>query len=145
MIGRASSHPARYAAAAYRSTPPQPKPLRMTVQVGHRVGDVCYARVPSTGQRVAGRVPPGLRVGDKFLVMYMPDPTGGARQSPTEVAMGKARDPSAVLQVEELLDLMHADTWTGDGQPPVRTSGCLSLVPSLRLGDTYLLVRASAG
>ena len=110
----------RNAVQAVEAAPPQPKPLRMTVQVGHRVGDVCYARVPSTGQRVAGRVPPGLGVGDKFLVMYMPDPTGGARQSPTEVAMGKARDPSAVLQVEELLDLMHADTWTGDGQPPVR-------------------------
>lgn len=103
------------------------KPLRMTVPMGQRPGDVCHARVPSTGQRVAALVPAGLRPGDKFLVMYRPEgakPCGvstdpGSLAHTVEVAMANAKISEYELSVAELVALLQAGTWA-DSEPPVR-------------------------
>ena len=85
----------------------------MTVLAGQRAGDVCYAQVPRTGQRVAGSIPPGLSPGDKFLLMYRPAPQVangralGANARIVELAMTKARTTMEQLTVEEALDLLQ--------------------------------------
>jgi hypothetical protein len=98
----------------------QLKPLRMTLQVDHRSGDVCYARVPSTGQVVAGRIPPSLSIGDRFLVMYRPKPSVMPAKSPSvQPVIETARYSYSELPVPRLVALLRATTWTGD-EPPVR-------------------------
>eukprot|EP01043_Picozoa_sp_COSAG02_P046620 COSAG02_NODE_4379_length_5427_cov_7.176989_1_plen_1290_part_00 len=111
-----------------------PKPLRMTVPAGHRAGDVCYAQVQSSGQRVAGRIPPGLGPGDQFLVLYRPQPQGGGSSNVlsmevqnAEVAMQRARlaptppaTPPQPLTVEEIVGLLRESTWAGGDPPPLR-------------------------
>ena len=106
---------------------PKAKPLRMTMQDGHRAGDVCYARVPSTGQRIAGHVPVGLNPGDQFIVMYVPEGSPSVKGEPgansadgdaaaAAVAAEKARDPARSLDVPDLLPLLNAPSW-GTAEP----------------------------
>lgn len=112
--------PQRHAAQA---TNDQLEPLRMTVLAGQRAGDVCYAQVPRTGQRVAGSIPPGLSPGDKFLLMYRPAPQVangralGANARIVELAMTKARTTMEQLTVEEALALLQEAGGQLPGRP----------------------------
>ena len=136
------------------SPQPKAKPLRMTVQDGHRAGDVCYARVPSTGQRVAGHVPAGLILGDQFIVMYVPEVDGspsvkGGEAGPqTEAedaavaaaAVEKARDLARQLDVPELLTLLTTPTW-GSAEPPTRPLRFYDPIPEVLFREPRLLKR----
>jgi hypothetical protein len=110
------------------SSGPKPRPLRMKVQDGQQAGEKCYGRVPRTGQLVVGAVPKGCKAGDRFLVMYVPTVAASALPSESsepqallaaEKAAEKAADLSQVLDVAELLALLHSSHW-GSITPPVR-------------------------